>query len=352
MNGTLSGISAFRKHHCLIIVLVLSFVVTVLNALKPIYIDDTYYYYLAEHIADEPLSPLDMELFWFQWPRDISSGSVPLVLPYWLSIGIKIFGERPFLWKLCLWPFIFIFVLSVYKLLERFAPRLKTLCLFMTVLSPAFLPSWNMMLDMPALALAVSAIAMFMFSIDRRSIFLAIVSGVIAGLAMQTKYSAAVAPLTILIYGFIFKRKLPGIIAATIAGAVFWAWEYAIYLLSGGSLFLYSLTKGFIFPPWDMNLTIKALFMIVGGVSIFNAMLIPALSKLSKFVVIITVAVLLGFVSLTLRPFERNLFILLGSLTALCVFAASVSLIGLRSERRWNLRFEEWDKIGVFLFLY
>ena len=78
--------------------------------------------------------------------------------------------KTPFLWKLWLLPFSLFFVGALDALLRRFAKGVVAPVLWMTVLSPTFLPSLNLMLDIPALALSLAAIAVFFRAFHRGSI--------------------------------------------------------------------------------------------------------------------------------------------------------------------------------------
>src|SRR5262249_10974883 len=114
--------------------------------------------------------------------------------------AIRCFGEQPVLWKLWLLPFSLIFVLSLYALFRRFARGLEVPLVGMTVLSPAFFPSLNLTLDVPALSLSLAAVSVFFRACDRMSIPQAVLAGVVAGLAMQTKYTAFLAPAVMALY--------------------------------------------------------------------------------------------------------------------------------------------------------
>ena len=89
---------------------VLALIFTFLNALKPLVTDDSAYYYYARQITRDPLRPYAFDIFWYQAPEPANSVFAPPLLPYWWSIALALFGERPFLWKLWLFPFSFLFV--------------------------------------------------------------------------------------------------------------------------------------------------------------------------------------------------------------------------------------------------
>jgi hypothetical protein len=100
-----------------LLIAALTLAVMVLNTLKPLHIDDTYFTYQAKHIASNPLDPLNVEIFWFQWPRPATESEVPPVVPHWLVAGIRLFGEIPLLWKLWFSPFVLVFVAFVLALI-------------------------------------------------------------------------------------------------------------------------------------------------------------------------------------------------------------------------------------------
>ncbi|MCE9560739.1 MAG: glycosyltransferase family 39 protein [Planctomycetes bacterium] len=203
----------------------LALLVTMVNAVKPVLIDDTAYLTYARHISEKPLDPYGFRMFWWTVPSPAMSVLVPPVLPYWLAINIAIFGEHPWLLKLWLYPLLFALAWSVRDLLRRFARGTETRMLPLLMLSPAVLPTVNLMLDVPALALGLSAVAVFMRAADRGSWRLALTAGLLAALAMQTKYTALLIPPAVLWYGLTHRRIWLAVFAVGIAASGFVAWE-------------------------------------------------------------------------------------------------------------------------------
>src|SRR5438067_723116 len=148
----------------------LALALTALNAMKPLQIDDTAYSYYARQAARRPLDPYGFEVFWYQYPQPANEVLAPPLLPYWWSFAVRLFGEQPVLWKLWLLPFSVLLVASLATLCHRFARGLELPLLTMTVLSPAILPSLNLMLDIPALALSLLAVCIFLRACDRSSL--------------------------------------------------------------------------------------------------------------------------------------------------------------------------------------
>jgi hypothetical protein len=218
------------------------FLVIGLASTKPMHIDETANWYFARQIAEKPLDPYGFEVFWYQHPEPANQVLTPPVMVYWWSIAIRLlgpFGGEPMVWKLWLLPFVLILVFSLHALFCRFANKLAMPLTWMTMLSPAFLPSLNLMPDLPELAWGLSAIVVFLWAGDRNSPGLAVAAGVCAGLAMQTKYTGFLVPAVMLLRSFLIRRPAFGVIAVGIAVTLFCSWECFIARRYGESHFLY-----------------------------------------------------------------------------------------------------------------
>jgi hypothetical protein len=219
--------------------LALACLATLLNACKPLTVDDSVYYLYARHIADHPLDP-----YGFRMPSEGQSANevlAPPVLLYWWAGTLRLLGEHPFLWKLALLPLTLLFAWSFASLCRRFAPGLELPLLALTLFSPAFLPSLNLMLDVPALALALFALHLFLTACERASPRRALLAGLVAGLAMQTKYTGFVVPPLLLLAGLWQRRPRLAVLSALVAVLLFAGWEGFVALRYGDSHFLLAL---------------------------------------------------------------------------------------------------------------
>ncbi len=254
----------------------LSLFLTGLNALKPLHVDDTTYCCFARQFAARPLDPYGHTLLYFSDPLPALKVLAPPVLPAWWALGIRLFGERPVLWKLWLFPFVLLFVVSLANLLRRFAPSSAMPLLLMTVLSPVFLPSLNLMIDIPALALSLTSIVLFIRACDRRSAWEATFAGLVAALAMQTKYTGILGPAAMLAYASIFRRWRLGLLALASATLGFASWEGFLICRYGESHFFHHATN----TPSTLEVKLSlfpCLFPILGAVA-------PSLSLLALLV--------------------------------------------------------------------
>ena len=219
----------------------LAVIVTLANAIKPVLVDDTAYLAYARQMAAHPLDPYGFTIHWYTLPEPAMDVLAPPVVPYWLALGMRLFGEHILLLKLWLFPLVWIFARSLWELLRRFARGSEGIALPLIVLSPAVLPMVNLMLDVPAAALGLAALAMF----TRRNCGWkqAVFAGAVAGLAMQTKYTAMLVPAAIAWYGLTHRQLRLAILVCAMSVLVFASWEGLLFLKYGESHFLHHVAE-------------------------------------------------------------------------------------------------------------
>jgi hypothetical protein len=246
----------------------LASLMTLANAAKPLHMDDAVYHMYAAQLAAHPGDPYGGEVvdYWFP-PKAGMDVLAPVFLPYLWSRAIAVHGENVFLAKLWLAPFPLLLVAASWALGRRFARGYEAVLACLVAFSPAILPGQNYMLDVPALALGLAGIALFMTACDRGSWGLAIVSGLLAGAAINTKWTGLLAPATIGLYALAHRRWALGIASILATVGVFAGWEAWIAHEYGRSHFLlHSERKGS--PPlMDRINGARALISILGGVA-------------------------------------------------------------------------------------
>jgi hypothetical protein len=269
---------------------------TLLNAFKPLHIDDAAYYAYARQFASSPLDPYGFAVFWYQHPEPANAVLAPPVLPLWWSLALRVTDE-PILWKLWLFPFCLCLTWSLHALARRFAGRLALPLTALTVLSPAFLPSLNLMLDVPAQALSLAALALFLDAADQSSLLRAALAGLVAGVAMQTKYTGFLAPAAMFLYALVHGRLRLWVPAVAAALAVFSAWEGFLAWRYGQSHFLYHLGQGE--PLSERGYLVPLLLSLPGTVAPAILVLgMAALRPRTLPVLATAVLTLLGYVGL------------------------------------------------------
>ncbi len=230
--------------------LLLAAAVTLLNAAKPVVVDDTAYLTHARHLAHDPLHPYSFTLFWYYVPQPANEILLPPVLPYWLAAGIALFGEHLVLLKLWLFPFAWVLTLAVRSLLRRFVPNAVEAGTFAFVLSPVVLPLFAVMLDVPALALGAAAVALFVKGCDGGSLWRVALAGLCCGLAMQTKYSMLAVPPVLMLYALTrfatlgpVRAILFAVLSVGVGVGLFVGWERYMIAVQGESHFARHLSE-------------------------------------------------------------------------------------------------------------
>lgn len=224
---------------------VLAAAVALANAAKPAAVDDTAYLAFARHLAAQPFDPYGFDIYWYDAPEPAMGVLLPPVLPYWLALGMRLFGEHVFLLKLWLFPFLWLLAWSLDGLLKRFARGTERLSLPLLMLSPAILPTVNLMLDVPALALGLAAVRVFVGATKptrcKGRVFVwhhFTTAGLLTALAMQTKYTMLLTPAVIGWYGLMHRAIVPAILSIAVAFVAFAGWEAVLWAKYGDSHFL------------------------------------------------------------------------------------------------------------------
>jgi hypothetical protein len=284
-------------------VLLVAGAVTLLLATKPLYMDDSSYHHFAEQIAAHPLDPYGFEESWLQWPQPANEVLAPPVFLYAWGFAIRFLGSSPFVWKLATFPFQLALAGSLSFLLRRFAPRFAGTLLVFLVASPFLLPSANMMLDVPALSLELLAIALFLTACDRGRASLALLAGLVAGLAIETKYTGFAAPAVVLAAAFLARKRGLGLLAAGTAGLVFVLVEAAIASKYGESHFLANLRLSPPAGPLTRLALLGPLVALAGGVGPGIGLLgLVALGARGRGAAVAATAVAFGFALVATVP--------------------------------------------------
>lgn len=301
---------------------------TLLNAFKPITLDDAVYFLFAEHIARHSLDPYGFPM----WDGQSANTTLaPPVFLYWCAAGIRLFGADPFLLKLWLFPVVLLFVIALHALGRRFAERLATLFTFVVVTSAAILPCVNLMLDVPSLAVGLASIVFFMKACDDRSLLKAAAAGVIAGLAMETKYTAFTAPAAMVLYSLSVGRLRSGLLAVVLAGGLFLAWEGFTAAKYGDSHFWIGAMQ--YSAPYSAKLRlVQPLFGCLGALIPFLLpMALAALGCSTASVATVAAALMVGF-GLLLLPEQAWPPAIApqatGAIFGIVGFAISVAIVG------------------------
>ena len=279
---------------------------TGLNALKPIHIDDVIWWQFAEQIAQHPLDPFGFTISWAGVCQPAMGVMSPPVLPYYWGAAIALFGDNPTAWKLAFLPINWIFSYAVFDLARRFAPKIGVALGLALVISPSVLPSINLMQDIPAAGFLLASLAVLLRAAESRSTRLALLSGLLLGLALLTKWStlSGVGTLGLAVIMFAPTRRWL-LWVPTVSIALFVLWEVFLIATIGQSHFLHHLPKNSGTGVDDIMSLVKALILQPGVLAPFVILAGVAALFRSRIITTIT-AFLVGaaFVALGVVPIE------------------------------------------------
>ena len=177
---------------------------------KALTIDDPLFMWLARQIQRHPLDAYGFSGNWlgYEQPMHLSVLNPPLT-SYWLALAGTVSWSEWWLHVAMLpWPLL---VLGGTMRLARRLGANPALAGLLTLATAAFLVSaTNVMCDVMLTALMVWSVTLWVEGLERRSLRRLLVSGLLAGLAILTKYfGLALVPL-LLVYTVIRQRRLTG----------------------------------------------------------------------------------------------------------------------------------------------
>lgn len=300
----------------------LAVIMTVLNSTKPVVVDDTAYLMFARHLATNPLQPYDFALFWYSAPQPAMEVLLPPVLPYWLACGINLLSEHLLLLKLWLFPFAWLFCESAAFLLRRFARRTTRDGIVLLAFSPAVLPLFNFMLDVPAVALGLASVACLIRGCENQRVRWLVLGGIAAGLAAQTKYTMISLPAVLLWYGFTQRKVWRASVAIAIGLSLFVAWEFYVTQVCGESHFLHhlhaqqpiggDLSFSETLQNWwsEKSELAKPMVGYLGGLAVVSGLYAGRALGFPRWVVIGTAIITaLGLVAVCVTPYSESLLL-------------------------------------------
>jgi len=292
----------FAKWHRWRWPLALAIVLTIFNVPKPPCVDDPAYLAVARQISRHPFDPYGFQQFWYERPEPANEVLAPPGVPYWLGLGMALFGERIVLLKLWLFPVALLLTMSLSSLLRHFARGMESPLLCAIVLSPVVLPAFNFMLDLPTFALETSALALMLRAVRRDHLTTALAAGLLAGLACQTKYTGAIVVPVMVGAAVLRRRWLLAFAAASVAACVFLGWETFTHAQYGLSHFLTALGNSSAVSeerPW---LALSALTLLGGLGPPVVLIGLAALFRRPLIVAIGAAAVLATYAAIALVP--------------------------------------------------
>jgi hypothetical protein len=154
---------------------------------------------------------------------------------------------------------------ATHRLAGRLAPGRELLAVWLVVLLPGVLAGFNLMTDVPALALSMMALCLALDAVEDGRLPLAMAAGLIAGLALQTKYASAGPVVLAVLYGLARRRLAVTACIIAAAGLVFLGWESFLVYRYGESHLGQALTSATTGDQRSIGISAIGWLCLLGG---------------------------------------------------------------------------------------
>jgi 4-amino-4-deoxy-L-arabinose transferase-like glycosyltransferase len=246
-------------------------IATAVNLTKAFHIDDTAYLLIAQWIGAHPLHPMSGTVFWGEVIEPISRINQPHLVFYLMAVWMRLFGTSEVAMHVLTSLFTLGGIVVFHDLSKRLLQRDSALPVALLFLGPAFLPSQNVMVDVPLLFFYL----LFFWGLVRASAGESGARGILiaalaAAAAVLTKYSGLVLVPT-LVWFIVRQRRwqtawvllIPILAIGAWSGFNYWDYGHIHLLdrLSSGTL-----ARGMRrVPEWLMGLgAVAPLFALAG----------------------------------------------------------------------------------------
>jgi len=219
-------------------------VVTSMNITKAVHIDDTSYLEIAQHIMQDPLHPMSGMLNWGDIAEPIHETYNPLLLPYIYALTMQIFGESEIALHAVMSLFSLAALVFFYLLAHKLARENALLLTAAFCLGPIFIPSQNLMLDVPMTAIwLIFFWAILCLNNGQDKLRGYVLAGLMCGIACLTKYTSVVL-IPILAIDIVLHRRWKRIWVVGIPFLLLAGWSLLNYFDYGGVHFFTREVRG------------------------------------------------------------------------------------------------------------
>lgn len=188
-------VARFGNIRGLLVLLFIWLAATALNLTKAFHIDDTSHLEIALAIQNEPLQVMTAQVNWRDTAEPIHTLNQPHLFFYLMAITKSVFGDSEIALHLLLSFFSLIAVVFCFLLAKTFCPQHPLYLTALLCLGPAFLPSQNVMVDIPLLACWLFFFWLLLAAGFKKNTMRYFTSALAASAACLIKYSSLLLPL-------------------------------------------------------------------------------------------------------------------------------------------------------------
>lgn len=312
--------------------------VTSVNISKAVHIDDTAYLAIAEHIVEDPFHPMSGLLNWKNTIEPMHYTNQPVLLFYLYAITIALFGKSTIALHLTLSLFTMACILFFYLLARTYAARYALHLTALFSLGPVFVPSQNLMTDIPMTALWLGFFwAILTPAVEEKKTARDLLAGLFAAAACLTKYPSLVL-IPVFLFDIGLRREWRRLWAVGIPVMAIMGWSLFNYLDYGGIHLLGRPTPSRTIA-WFFTGPI-AWIIGLGALAPFTVISIPYLRRKGRVLLLEAFAFSLIIFLIPVMSFDEPIaFSILRSIffgNGLIVAALTIQFLLLDLKKRWS----------------
>lgn len=293
-----------------IVLLLVWLIVTGFNITKPVHFDDAAFLEVSQQIVKDPLRPLSQKIYWRGTPEPMYTYYHPLLIPYLYAAVIKLFGESEILLHIIFSFFSFGAILFFYLLASFFSPHFALFLTILFAVSPAFIPSQNLMTDIPLLTFFLAFFwAILVLGDKKHEMRRFLFAGCVLGGAVLIKYASLIL-IPIFLVAIFLKKRWHLLWAISIPIIVVVLWSLFNYFDYGGIHILSSVKTPVALEISEIARKFVLWIIGVGSVTPYSLLILPyALTKRGGRVILFGAIGVSLFMSVRFWHFPNEEFI-------------------------------------------
>lgn len=216
----------------IMVVIAFTLLLTVPFIGRPFHMDDVNFIELARARQSEPLETVLSDYTFFGQQNEYFLDTHPPLIPSYVALLIKVAGESETVMHLAFLIFPLMAAVSMYYLARKYTSNALLVALLFIATPGAMVMSHGIMTDMPGLSLWLAAVTLYVYGLDRKSLWLTVCCGIAITAGVFISYQVlSVIPL-LFAYALVRRRLsvltiLPFVLPLS-SFASYAVWHYSI----------------------------------------------------------------------------------------------------------------------------
>lgn len=297
-------IKKYRKP--IIFVFILWLLVSMINVFKPFHVDDTEFVEIAKYISKNPFHPMSGSFNMAVYNGPLYKNALhPLLLPYIYGLTIYLFGESEIFLHIVISIFSLVAIISALLISRKIVPKFPYIVTTLIILSPSFIPSANLMTDVPLLSLWILFFLLIFRSNKNNRTTHYLPAAIVLGFSLLIKFSSLILiPLFILDLKLTKRKKQFWVVIIPILFILLWS---VFNFFDYGGIQILSARPNFVI--YDLKTKLVLWLITLGALFPFSVTFIPLFfTKAKRMLIFLTGIIFVEFFSRVYWVFPNESF--------------------------------------------